>query len=399
MNRSIPVITFLTSNVSTSLRARDALCHLFGSSELADRSLCHDTSLSAYNELFGSSIVLGLNGAILHLLPLDGNAGNNKEGSLSLLSVTQHPTEDDGNISGLVRQKLCQYLCEKHSHAMLIKTKIVGSKLFQRNVDIATIASSVFFDDDVQMIVDLPINEAECKTEHDSLTETSLFPHLQLKEVVIPFFPSLNESSISKSFSRSSLKRPKNPMTGFPMIGLYSWQSNKNNVYKQVCFRPIPAAREDRSLPNPTLVFHSSSSLEEQEEKLLKEGLLSVSKIGFSGAVSRGNHCSQRGQLSLSHRDLCGIDLRLCESSQLSTGFPEAQEALLASSLNELQSTNVLNEGGGRRHNKNDSMNGLGDCWVEFRANMKYPGGFLGKKSRAPVQTTRIAKSPDLPYE
>ena len=56
-------------------------------------------------------------------------------------------------------------------------------------------------------------------------------------------------------------------------------------------------------------------------------------------------------------------------------------------------------------------MNGLGDCWVEFRANLKKPAGYLKNVlvSRttntsltgggAKTSKTRIAKAPNLPYE
>eukprot|EP00558_Chaetoceros_sp_UNC1202_P001977 CAMPEP_0197258448 /NCGR_PEP_ID=MMETSP1429-20130617/82104_1 /TAXON_ID=49237 /ORGANISM="Chaetoceros sp., Strain UNC1202" /LENGTH=61 /DNA_ID=CAMNT_0042722557 /DNA_START=38 /DNA_END=223 /DNA_ORIENTATION=+ len=61
-------------------------------------------------------------------------------------------------------------------------------------------------------------------------------------------------------------------------------------------------------------------------------------------------------------------------------------------------------------------MNGLGDCWVEFRANVKRPLGFMKKRLNANMSMNnsqmnsrvrsgnddriqRVAKAPNLPYE
>jgi hypothetical protein len=107
------------------------------------------------------------------------------------------------------------------------------------------------------------------------------------------------------------------------------------------------------------------------------------------------------------HYDFQGIDLRYCQSKELSSMFPEAQESLMAGSLDDLQNVNVMVKGGNAQisdnkaissHTRVDSMNGLGDCWVEFRANLKRPMGYFeGKSRRKPAQ--RTVKAPDLPYE
>lgn len=88
------------------------------------------------------------------------------------------------------------------------------------------------------------------------------------------------------------------------------------------------------------------------------------------------------------HNDMRGIDVRFCSSYKPSSMFCEAQESLLASSLDELQSTNVLKSTG-----KVDPRTLQTDCWVEFRANISRPMGYLKKTQ------PKIAKAPDLPYE
>ena len=131
-----------------------------------------------------------------------------------------------------------------------------------------------------------------------------------------------------------------------------------------------------------------------------------LAKVGFSG-------CGTGGQYMIRNSLLDGLDIRLCDATELSSSFAEAQEALLAASLDELQSVNVMNEGSNDGRNKSkdsatsqeggsDAMNGLGDCWVEFRANVKKPGGFFGQKGGIAGGSRRkpeVAKAPDIPYE
>ena len=103
----------------------------------------------------------------------------------------------------------------------------------------------------------------------------------------------------------------------------------------------------------------------------------------------------------VAHPSLQGLDLRLTDSLEFSSSFSEAQDALLAGSLLELQSENVLLEGGEGRHArmKHDAMDGVGDCWVEFRANVKRPWGFIKKNYPTTGKVTKAVKAPDLPYE
>jgi hypothetical protein len=84
----------------------------------------------------------------------------------------------------------------------------------------------------------------------------------------------------------------------------------------------------------------------------------------------------------------------------LSSSFDESQESLLAGSLAELQSVNVVSEG--KHTNKNTEetsgdKNTAKDCWMELRTNAKYPSGFL--LSRGKKNPLTVAKPPDIPYE
>jgi hypothetical protein len=99
------------------------------------------------------------------------------------------------------------------------------------------------------------------------------------------------------------------------------------------------------------------------------------------------------------HKDTAGLDIRLTESTACISSFSEAQEALLAGSLDELQNVNVLMEGGNETKAYQETMNGLGDCWVEFRANLKKPSGFFTRNTKSNRQSHKVAKAPDIPYE
>ena len=93
------------------------------------------------------------------------------------------------------------------------------------------------------------------------------------------------------------------------------------------------------------------------------------------------------------------VDIRLCPATKPSSMFAEAQESLLASSLSELQSKHVLTHHSAKdtaaADREADPKTNNMDCWVEFRANIRNPKGFLPRQSASP----RTAKAPDLPYE
>ena len=234
-----------------------------------------------------------------------------------------------------------------------------------------------------------------------------------LREVVIPHF----DSTPIKSFPASALSRPK--------TGLYQWpaclgsRSSGTPSSTGIVIRPLPTASEDRILPPPSLIFQCADLEVAAAEDLQDIPGTELAKIGFSGD-GRG------GQYMVQNASLDGLDVRLCDSTELSSSFAEAQDALLSASLNELQSANVMaegNEGEGTRNDggsrgsddesRSDALNGVGDCWIEFRANMKNPKGFFGSKGRTAgggdrsliignsrrSKQQRVAKAPDLPYE
>lgn len=230
-----------------------------------------------------------------------------------------------------------------------------------------------------------------------------------------------------------------------PILGLYMWpkrEDGKNNYRQDIAIRPIPASSSDMTLSPPSLIFHSGSYNLQNHPIIAKDTFTTAAadqpassstiaqKVGFTSSNKKN------GQLLLNtsnnHKNknknpllnLAGVDIRLCESDELSTYFSEAQDSLLAGSLDELQHPNVLSTG----EEKVDEENkiGDGDCWVEFRSNMKNPQGFFKKNntnksmlkdtllgfsvsslfaskkqipSNSSTSNKRVAKAPDIPYE
>ena len=463
----------------------------------------------------------------------DGGAGVQGNGScsISLLAVTHSETKSkeadadegqrDQEFLGVIRESrriiASHILHENKTLSMatqgmkLAAMNLVGSKMTPRHL--------LNSDNDLPLLVfpsesqisDLDSSQGEGERKRkgslDSIAttrtsgsdKTNVKTHL--REIVIPFFdqdmcPTHNKT-LSQTLSQSNLSRPK--------IGLYQWpssssspssyESNNNINYENkngIILRPLPIAATDLTSSPPTFVFQCED-LEVVEENILYKYTndnhnhedLAHAQLG---ANKVGRNSTAPGQIMLFHSDLHGqepgaadeagrgIDLRYCQETTVSQSFAEAQESLMAGSLDDLQNVNVLMEGkekiqrlgqqsqshdsaerdvkveswtasgsgsGVRRQeaaaststsahtNANvatsqgglendasapsrvDSMNGLGDCWVEFRANMKQPLGFLQGKNRARRtgglgmmkrvggggSVKRVAKAPDIPYE
>lgn len=241
-----------------------------------------------------------------------------------------------------------------------------------------------------------PFNST-CETNIDIFKENNSNQNYKLRELAIPFFPEM--SSLQKQLSKSSLSRP------IPGLYQYSQRMNANATNSKhrtndgLILRPLPSAAEDFKLPNLSLVCQCSSLSKAQN---LAENELGgkISKIGWRGD-------GQNGSLILSHPSIRGFDIRLVELDDEwvpNSYFDEAQEALLAASLDDLQSSHVITEGS-EESNKSmqrevDPKNLNADCWIETRANVKNPLGFFSKKwSVKSSNKTNVAKPPDLPYE
>mmetsp|Transcript_8964 Transcript_8964/g.18791 ORF Transcript_8964/g.18791 Transcript_8964/m.18791 type:complete len:410 (-) Transcript_8964:132-1361(-) len=197
-----------------------------------------------------------------------------------------------------------------------------------------------------------------------------------LKEIVVPHFDYAVYKDGSTLMSKLALAT-----TNRPAIGVYEWPNSTT------CIRPLPTAAEDKRLPSPSLIFHCESP---EDAIRIREHGFREARIGYGG-LGPGH-----GQVMLLHKDLVGLDIRYCPRSAVSSAFSEAQESLLAGSLEELQSTNILVSG--TESAKIDERIGNGDCWVEVRANLKRPSNYW-QRSKSSSRPQKIAKIPDLPPE
>lgn len=361
--REKPVVTMLSSSSALSLRAQTALDDLFGLKPVnmgIDAS--NPPSAEYLNKKFHSlASKCSSSGTILHFLSVQGSSDKVENQNLDVLSITGCVGSDVESINasreyliGQIRKNWLSFVL-KNSLGHKLKpsdiTGIGGGLPFLRAIDCAPTPST-----------------------NDSIKECNQ----SLKEISIPHFNNSlypDGRSLLSTLSESSLTRP--------VIGLYQFKGG-------LTMRPLPAGALDQVLPRPSLVFQCHNM--EDDMKILKNKGAITGKIGFSA--------SRKGQVMVQHPHIPGLDLRLTETKTYSSSFPEAQEALLAGSLAELQNKNVLLEGGVKSHENavSDPMNGVGDCWVEFRATIKQPSGFL-KSSTKPPKPLKIAKAQAIPYE
>ena len=247
-----------------------------------------------------------------------------------------------------------------------------------------------FFD----LTTSVPPSSLQNRTDH--LVEATL-PKWQvgdLKEIVIPF----DFSNTAPGNSRATtfidiLSRTNQDKFHRPVTGLYQLPNSN------VCIRPIPMGKQDRqSNISPTLIFQSSVEhmdeiLKRNDTTKTQDRTTKFMKIGYTGRQSDGQIMISDGS------QYGGMHVRLCSQQKPSSRFAEAQDSLFASSLSELQSQDVLLA---KEETSADPRTNNTDCWVEFRANLRHPLGFLPLSSllsTASSSPPKIAKAPNLPYE
>jgi hypothetical protein len=285
--------------------------------------------------------------------------------------VTDSQTKKQSDTNSVQEsRRLIAHVCKEDGY--LRSLRLIMKHSANRPISVSDI---IGFGDGLPLLL-LPMND-----EETSIQPKSPIKQTGLKEIAIPHYDDLkfpNGQTLLSMLGSSALHRPA--------VGLYQWPNNG------VAIRPLPSAKEDRVLPAPSLVFYCDD-LDQAADKMSLLGAASA-KIGFNGLQNSG-------QLMVSHPSLPGLDIRLTDSTEYTSAYPEAQEALLASSLGELQNANVLLKGG--KENKTtraqtDERANVGDCWVEFRANLKQPSGFMNRSVKS-GRVRRVAKAPDLPFE
>ncbi|GKY92358.1 hypothetical protein MPSEU_000206700 [Mayamaea pseudoterrestris] len=284
------------------------------------------------------SLCCSLTGTTIQYMA-SSRSSSTKSGQQSLISV------QDIHESHLNKQEqLFQLLCETKSSARLLVADIL-----RRSISPQTLLGSSL----------TPVVQVQESLTSDHVDSSKpIFMDGVLKEMTLPFFIADRDTS--------------EQLATLPRLttGLYRFCNG-------LAIRPLLASQEDHALPPPSLIFHTTKCTLNDEF----DPTAIVTKIGCSGT-------NPNGQAMVRHGDTRGIDVRFCASSIHSSMFCEAQESLLASSLKDLQSTSVLQSTG-----QADPKTLQADCWVEFRANMKRPMGFVKKTQ------SKIAKAPSLPYE
>lgn len=340
MKKASPVVvTLLSPSIQASRSVRNSFFEWLGFDEAEEKTYPSSESL---NQALGktpfsaplqwASITFGSNSTVIHLLA--PAASTTSTGAVGLLSIQQAPSIDEA------RERLAHHLQETVLRPRILLQRILGNALTPFHL----------LGGDRQPIIQWT-DDAVYPTTNETLAPG------QLKEIVLP---TMGDHEDSLHMKLSSLHRP--------VTGLYQLPGT------ELCVRPIPAAIEDKHMAPPALVFHVESieSLPSQANML---------RIGYTGL--------KKGQMMARHPNLLGLDVRFCESTKRSSVFAEAHESLLAGSMPDLQSKEVLI---GNQNEIDPKINNA-DCWIEFRTSLKNPMGFF----RRP--TLRTAQVPNIPPE
>jgi len=390
-----PIITILSPCLNSSKKAVSLLSLLGNMEEFSLVTEDSSSSDKALNNTFKSSIPglsrswdsvgarCPVSGSIIHFCS-SSNLGAPKEtdhrdpqtAPFALLAITNSDEssgneehEDDAEVETAIKH-FRNLLASRINNGATLNTTLLNLKcMMNGNLTTNDLLKDISRDGLPLLSIPDRFSNGDCVPKKE-LNDTFL------KEIVVPHFDHATYLDGSTLVSKLSLA-----ISNRPAVGVFEWPNSTT------CIRPLPTAAEDQRLPSPSLIFHCESP---EDAIKIKEYGFREARIGYGG-LGPGH-----GQVMLLHEDLMGLDIRYCPRTSISSTFSEAQESLLAGSIDELQSTNILVSGGEKA--KNDERIGNGDCWFEVRASLKRPSKFwqgLKKSSRK----QRIAKVPDLPFE
>ena len=347
------------------------------------------------------------------------NNNKNMNGNIALFAIQSMPVSIDivcGQKQTFVqeiRNRLAQLLIEKENeHRLrtenmrlslswmesmkLSMRQFIRQQQYRRKAETNSCFSSMLRSNDFLPFFDVTTTTPNEKKDTCCKAALPKWHIGDLKEIVIPFdFSSTTYQNNQSTTFMDILSSTYHHQHRRPVTGLY--QLPHSNVY----IRPIPMAKEDRQCcTSPTLIFHSDTEYMDEAQKQHNAADNNTSttklmKIGYSGRASYG-------QLMISDTNrFGGMHIRLCAQHQPTSMYAEAQDSLLASSLSELQSKDVLLSNTDSSTSTDPRTNNT-DCWVEFRANLRHPLGFISSSllsSNAPSNPPKIAKAPNIPYE
>jgi len=407
MNRSrrlqAPIITILSPSFTASKKAVSLLSKL---GNLEQFSLVTDDSLAsekALNDTFKSAIPglsrswdsvgarCPVSGSVIHFCstgrigaPKENIEQNRPNTPFALLAITDSDESDSEEeceagteVETAIRNFRSLLASRINEGAALNRTLLNLKCFFNGNLTTNDLLKDVSRDGLPMLSIPNRSNADACvPPRSDSKARKDSISSNFLKEIVVPHFDYAAYRDGSTLMSKLALAR-----TNRPAVGVYEWPDSTT------CIRPLPTGSEDQRLPSPSLIFHCESP---EDAIRIKEYGFRKARIGYSG-LGPGH-----GQVMLLHKDLVGLDIRYCPRTTVSSTFSEAQESLLAGSLEELQSTNILLSGSEKAIG--DKRIGNSDCWVELRANLKRPSKYW-QRSKNSSRKQKIAKVPGIPYE
>ncbi|CAB9520204.1 expressed unknown protein [Seminavis robusta] len=387
-----PVVTLLSPSPSASRRAQEILGSVFGLEQAEDDAFSASTGQEQQDDLndrFASSLGSAVSmqwdsvvsecptsGTLLHWLAVDND--NKKEiqgGSFSLLGITTSTTSTTTNTT---TNNTCSKITDNHpisSETRSIINSHLPSQLMPlrlRHLFNRQITSEAL----LSRHQGLPILELDSHSSGSpsASASTSTTDSNYLKEVAFTMYDDATYEDGSSVLDKlANLHRP--------VTGVYQFPTHS----QALCMRPLPAAKQDLRGPPLVLTFHCQDVQEQivhvqnsHNDNHNNSFNVQWAKIGFRGHMSGGQLRFLATSKENSHFPLLsGLDIRWCDATNQSSVFHEAQEALLASSLPELQSTNVLKGTGKQQAGAEDQRIGSSDCWVEVRTMVQNPRGFM----------------------
>lgn len=398
MNRTTrlyaPVISIISPSFTASKKAV-SLLSVIGNMEqfsivtddaLSSQNSLNETFKSSFPGLSCSWTSVGarcpVSGAVIHFCSIGDLAEKGRETKtkpFALLGITEsdEPSSDSASAVEMSIRNFRNLLASRLRERTALNRSLLHLKrLINGSLTTKDLLRDISHDGlPLLTVPQIPRGIDACVTPRGDLKGSEDLPSTFLKEIVVPHFDYAAYRDGSNLVSHLGLA-PTKP----PAVGVYQWPNST------MLIRPLPTASEDAILPSPSLIFHHQSP---EDISWIREHGFREAKIGYGG-LGPGY-----GQVMLLHKDLLGVDVRYCPRTEVSSAFSEAQDSLLAGSLEELQSTNVL---ASTREGESDVRIGNGDCWVEVRANLRRPSKLL-RRSKSSQGKQRIAKIPDIPYE
>lgn len=395
-----PIITILSPCLTSSKKAISLFSLLGNMEEISIDNEDSSSSDKALNNAFKSSVPglsrswesvsarCPISGSVIHFCsssnigtPKENDNRNAQNAPFALLAITDSTRNEGQRGHTEVKAAIGQFknlLADRINSGKTMNSTLLNLKcLISGNLTTKDLLKDISTDGLPLLAIPERLNNGDACSQKSKLkgkTNSTSSPFL--KEIVVPYFDHAaytDGSTLISKLSRATTNRPA--------VGVFQWPESKT------CIRPLPTAAEDQRLPSPSIIFHCESA----------EDLSKIKEFGFREArIGYGGLGPGHGQVMLLHENLLGLDIRYCPRTTISSTFSEAQESLLAGSLDELQSSNILVSGGS--NSKSDERTGNGDCWVEVRSMVKRPSSYW-QRSKKMSRNQKVAKIPDLPYE